>query len=371
MATVVQPRRNTLGEGLASAITKGFESYTNAADQSALQKSLGSLGDNPTPRQILDAVTGTKTYSPEAKQSALKNYLGVAEFEELQRKSKAREELESRELSEKQAERLEKTKAAQEKATKQQNEAITTIEQSDLPEEKKKAYLDAAKKGEFTPASARAVTKKAEPQYEKESEKLAAQRTSKYIGNVEEHAKTAQDDLLALNLMDSLGEAGATGFKVENALADYLESKGVKNVEAIRNPLSKAYNSVSKILMGGFGDIVKGKVSNFEFGIFKGMLAQAEDRPEAAKAMIESQRLIRNIDIAENQILQEIIQSYEDKGQSPPSNVTNMVEKRLRPIADQMTRETTDRMRNILKPGTKVQNLELNQRLLEQAKGMK
>ncbi len=198
---------------------------------------------------------------------------------------------------------------------------------------------------------------------------MAAKRVDKYVSEVEDAAKSAQGDIVALNLMDNLSDQGGTGFKAENALADWLESKGVKNVESLRNPLSKAFNSVSKILMGGFGDIVKGKVSNFEFQTFKGMLAQAEDRPEAAKAMIMTQRLIRKISIEENKIMQEEIQKYHDKGQSPPSNISQIVEQRLRPIADQMTAETSQNLRNLLSPRGKIEDLELNQRLLKQAGG--
>lgn len=96
MAIVLQGKQKSdhgIGQGLANLITSGTQSYQNSADESALQKSISSLGDNPSPRQILDAITGTRTYSPQAKQTALKNYLGVSEFEELKRKAIAQEEI--------------------------------------------------------------------------------------------------------------------------------------------------------------------------------------------------------------------------------------------------------------------------------------
>lgn len=77
-----------IGAGLA----KG---YTNRADENAVQKSIADLGDKPTPRQILDAITSVKTYTPEAKQQALQNYLGVEQFEELKRHAKAQEAIQS------------------------------------------------------------------------------------------------------------------------------------------------------------------------------------------------------------------------------------------------------------------------------------
>jgi len=63
------------------------QGYANRSDEQAIQKSIMALGDKPTARQILDALTNTKTHSPQAKQQALKNFMGVAEFEEAQAKN--------------------------------------------------------------------------------------------------------------------------------------------------------------------------------------------------------------------------------------------------------------------------------------------
>lgn len=93
MATVLPQRKNALGQGLANFIESGGKAYMNRADESALQKSLANLGQNASARDILDAITNTKTYSPEAKQTALKNYIGVAEFQELQRKTREQAEI--------------------------------------------------------------------------------------------------------------------------------------------------------------------------------------------------------------------------------------------------------------------------------------
>ncbi len=75
-------------KALGGGIVQG---YQQRSDEMALQKAIGDLGENPTPRQIIDTLTKTKTYNPQAKQNLLKNYLGVAEIEEAQRKAKAQE----------------------------------------------------------------------------------------------------------------------------------------------------------------------------------------------------------------------------------------------------------------------------------------
>lgn len=364
MVTVVPPSNDgwaDIGNAFGSGLSQG---YQKRHDEKALQKAVSDLPQDATPRQILDAVMGTKTYGKEAKESAIKNYTGAAEFEELKRKNKATEAIASSELEQKKLERQEKINDEKAKIKKEEGDTRQVL----LDSGKYKAEeIEEKIKGGLTPTSARAISKPIEQPFEKESDKLAAKRTSEYIGEVETGAKSAQGDLIALNTLDSLGDIGATGFKVENAFADYLESKGYKNVEALRNPLSKAFNSVSKALMAGFGDIVKGKVSNFEFATFKGMLAQAEDSPQAAKAMIEAQRLIRQISITENELMQEIIKGFDAEGKSPPANLGFQVQQRLRPIADEMARQTNDKLRNILRPQEKIKNKALLDKLWDES----
>lgn len=92
MVTVV-PGDNSWSDafkGVGSGLAQG---YTNRSDENAIQKAISELPQDASARQILDTVTGVKTHSPEAKQNAFKNYLGVKNFEEMQRKAKAQEDL--------------------------------------------------------------------------------------------------------------------------------------------------------------------------------------------------------------------------------------------------------------------------------------
>lgn len=72
-----------VGRGFGKGASEG---YMGRADELAIQKAVQELGPNPSPRDILNAVTNTKTYSPESKQNVFKNYLGVGEYEQMQRK---------------------------------------------------------------------------------------------------------------------------------------------------------------------------------------------------------------------------------------------------------------------------------------------
>ncbi len=100
MAIVLPPReskssslQSAAGQGLANLLTSGMQSYQTRADEMALQNAVSSLGENASASDILNAILNTQTYSPEAKQQAFKNRLGVSQFEELQRQAREQEEL--------------------------------------------------------------------------------------------------------------------------------------------------------------------------------------------------------------------------------------------------------------------------------------
>src|ERR1700742_2360418 len=117
---------------LGSGVVQG---YQNRSDELAIQNALKGLGPNAHARDILNAITNTKTHSPAAKQQALSNYLGVEQFEELKRKTQAQEGIASA-----------KNSIAQAKETREQNKIATErtntksiVNQLDLAPEQKEA----------------------------------------------------------------------------------------------------------------------------------------------------------------------------------------------------------------------------------------
>jgi hypothetical protein len=84
----ILPRHDPWGDAFREAGDSVVKGYTNRSDENAVRKSIEALGANPAARDILNALTNTKTYSPEAKQQALSNYLGVENFEEMKRQAK-------------------------------------------------------------------------------------------------------------------------------------------------------------------------------------------------------------------------------------------------------------------------------------------
>lgn len=83
MVTIL-PQEHGWADAFAN-IGKGVsQGYMDRSDENTLKKAIMDLGPNPTPRQIVDAVTGARTFNPESKQRAVKNYMGVAEYEKSQ-----------------------------------------------------------------------------------------------------------------------------------------------------------------------------------------------------------------------------------------------------------------------------------------------
>lgn len=94
MVTILPREENGWNEGFRN-LGQGFsQAYMNQSDESAVRKAISDLGPNASARDLLNALTNAKTYSNEAKQRALSNYLGVEQMESLKEKAKAQKEFE-------------------------------------------------------------------------------------------------------------------------------------------------------------------------------------------------------------------------------------------------------------------------------------
>lgn len=190
------------------------------------------------------------------------------------------------------------------------------------------------------------IKKQTEPKpYESTADKLAVERTYKYIDDVQAKAKESEVKLRSLQEGMELHKAGATGWKITNALADYFGN------EALRDPKSAAFNASMKSQYSGIAQTVGGKVSNFEFQTFQGRIAQAEQSPKTAEALMISAEMENKINIKESEILNRIREEYFEKGEPLPfHNLDIMVQKELRPYADLIMHQTNDKLGNLLNP---------------------
>jgi hypothetical protein len=90
MVTVIQ-EQNPYAQA-AERFGKGLsQGYINRSDEMALKNAVEKLGPDAKPKDVLNALVGTSTYGKEAKQEALKNYMGVQEFEANQKKAEAQD----------------------------------------------------------------------------------------------------------------------------------------------------------------------------------------------------------------------------------------------------------------------------------------
>lgn len=189
-----------IGESFSSGLVSG---YQNRADETAIQKAITALGPTASGRQILDALTKTRTYNPESKQTFLNNFLGVEKMEELKRQATATEDI-ARQRNEaltakaKLKQEIDDAKKLEEQ-TKDINDSLTLIDEAkNLPHERKEILRDKAKKGEVSFNALKEVLKEAAPSKEEindKDEKKAKEITQKSF-----------DELV--NLIPEVGRSG-------------------------------------------------------------------------------------------------------------------------------------------------------------------
>jgi len=187
MVTVV-PADEGWGQAFSDFGAGFTQGAMNRSDEKALQKAVSNLGPEASPRDILNAITGAKTYSPQAKQNMLKNYMGVAEFEQMQKRHQ-----QAKELAEAKNE-IEKAKALrteQQKSLESQQKDII-IDQLNVPNEQKEAL-----KKSLDLKSAQSLLK----------QQLKPQKGNK----AEEKTLAAKSGLEIIDRMRELGKKGNLG----------------------------------------------------------------------------------------------------------------------------------------------------------------
>lgn len=178
MATVIQEqaskgdlRREAIGNALGGIIEKGAEGYQNRADEMALQKAIGGLGKDASPQDVLQAITGTHTYRPEAKQNAFKNYLGAKEFEKAQKT-------------------LEETQSANKKKQEQRDRELDIKEKAQKKTNKELEKANAVKGGLQTVKEMRDIRKKGNLGVGSNITKMFGGETAKDFGTYEQLGKS-------------------------------------------------------------------------------------------------------------------------------------------------------------------------------------
>jgi hypothetical protein len=409
MATVIQGQpskgqQNTaaIGGALAKALEGAWGGYTQHHDQRAIQDAVHNLPKNASPRDILDAVTNTRTYSPEAKQKALVNYLSVAQQAEQSRHARAMEETalarasapkgaQKKEVTpEEKAEKIQdyvdrgmspleakiaaNASPALEKeiySTHSKNLSQETYDQRRKEQEQEFDEKQDAQNKEILSSKApnkdpwpkiRQIplgeTPKQVADLKKEYRSENAKRDEGYTKAAQTYAKSR----LRLNGIDKANEA----VKELGGLQNFLLIDDDGQVRPIASKLKLVPPEVQLLIkevseaLSGAKDFVAGRVSGFEFGLFGKTLPSMMNTKLGRKLIVKSLRIKSELDFLRDKTTNEVIQHY--GRDAPPEEITRVVN-------DRMTREEErlEKQQDVLVKGMMEQTKAINGTAKEKA----
>lgn len=160
------------------------EGYMHRTDEKSVRKAIMDLGDKPSARQILDALTNAKTYGTQAKQNAFSNYLGADKLQELKQQHKTAED-------NKKLDRDRKNVAA-----------LELLQGSELDDEVKGRVSQQLKSGQFDPEGVESLIKEARAEKKPPSPAEVKHK---------EHQSHVKQGINTINRMRKIGSNGNLG----------------------------------------------------------------------------------------------------------------------------------------------------------------
>lgn len=348
MATVL-PAKDDWAEVFRNIGKGAGEGYINRSDEMALQKAVGNLHHNATPREILDAITNTKTYRPGAKQEALKNYMGVAEFEESRRKNKRSEEIEEG-----------KAGIAAAKQEAQKRESALIVQNSNLPAAQKKNFAEAAERGELTPASARAVATHPGDATEYEVAKNNAKRFEK---PVESYQAKAVESEQAIPLLETAIVNNESYGPVEKKWDTLLDTVNSPFLNQFKSKTGQELEAIVPVSVASFGAKMSGQLTNQKINLItKKAIGLGKDK-DANRMMLYLDYFDRTLDQLRSRFSNEIIS--ENKYGLPPADFDKQLRERLKPY-QKMISSDIDRLISNKQPTSAISKLAITNQAEQQ-----
>jgi hypothetical protein len=316
MVTIL-PAEEGWGEAFSrfgAGLTQG---YTQRSDENAVQKAITDLGDNPSARQILDALTKTKTYSPKAKQTALQNYLGLEKFDELKRHAKEQEAIGKAKNTIAEAQENRETT----KATTERNNIKTIVNQLDLPDEQKAELGETISQNAAESLLKDQLKPKDEAKLTPFQKKVQEKNADEYINLSKEIPKiesTLGDIAYARKLSDELGVSGA----VLGAAGLSGKAKELEGVSfTLMEPIVKIFNPS--------GPIAQQKLKMIQ----DKYVIKASDAPWTKKAKLDALERFAKQALNRAQQKMALIKQYEG---NPPEDVIDKFDKESDTLSDAM-----------------------------------
>lgn len=299
-------------------VGKGVQQgYMHRTDENSVRKAIADLGPNASSRDILNALTNTKTYGNEAKQQALSNYIGVENFEEMKRKAKAQEEISSAKNAINQA----KETRALEKENTERSNVKSIVSQLNLPEEQKEALGNSLSKDSAESLLKEQLKPANEEKLTPFQKKLNERYADEYI-KLEENIPKLEDTLntikYARKLSDEVGYLGTAGSYVG------LSKKG-KELEGVTFPLIEP---ILKMLAPA-GAIAKEKLLRAEnkYAIY------GSDAPWLREAKLNALERFTKQTLNRVKARKQLIERYQGL---PPENELKQFDRESETIADAM-----------------------------------
>jgi hypothetical protein len=360
MATVIQSRpsqgqqnREAVGGALGNAIQGAWRGYTQNHDQSAIQNAVANLSPNASPREILDAVTNTRTYNPQAKQQAIVNYLGMVKQQEEARHAQDQENIaRNRPVASKtakspeQAEQLNQALMSQgfspEQVTQYMNAPAGV--QGAINEEVKESRERAQKNEMPQPAIEKkdglpdlpepeGLTKAESVKWRNENRKHMIPDLKKYNeesranDKVEREIKGLQETSRSNNLPSGLGTLVLNPNTGEPyALAQWL---GLVNTDT-----QKWVKQVTDFI-GNAKNFFGGRVTNFDVGVFKQRLPGLMNTKEGRESIMNMMLLNHQMGSLDAQVWKDGYHKYGDKADYP--SISRAVQDDIERRREQMT----------------------------------
>jgi hypothetical protein len=361
------PSRNTwgdIGELFGSGLSEG---YTQRSDQMAIQKAVEGLPPNASQRDILNAVMGVNTYSPEAKQTAIKNYMTSYQLGEEERKSKKAEELKELEIQGKKQQTVDK-------ATAERKEAHALIDV--IPDDTLSPQMKQNLKNNLSPASARQLLTtlcKKEKSTDSQKKELERKEVESLIDLIPDEKITAEQKqnlkanaspASARQIVTQLGKPVASEFdkvvsrkkaedyvdltsnvipKLKTTMEELKEvqdlAKGQSWMSPITGYVSKRGKTMENLSFLTLDPIIKifnpaGALAQRKLELVKDMyLVKKTDMPFQAQAKIDAEMKFANLAYKRALEKQNLYEKY--KGEIPP-DIEKQFDKESESIVDVM-----------------------------------
>lgn len=368
MVTILPEEKNTwggIGEKFGAGLVQG---YTNRADETAIQKAITALGPNASGREIIDALTKTRTYNPDSKPKFIKSILGAEKFDELKRHSKAQEDIakDRNKISAMGKQSPEDRKASYENFiarnyTPDESEAMTspyvpdgvkqqiarTVEDENARGIRKKPEMVQQPSGQVVEESVQ-VNPDGTPQVEEVKTEVPAikkvpvtretpwpeipqppemkgaervkwrQNNQKFnsteLKDTRQKLQAEQDALLHYNRLSQLNDTGKVQNGLSRVLLDPETGEPYRNVQKIGgvNKETQQYMKTLNDFISQAKNFFGARVTNFDLVSFKARLPSLLNTEEGRRAIIEQMRLMTELQTLHDRELSDGLKHYGD-----------------------------------------------------------